>query len=75
VCLPKICFVKEVPELFSVCFLKLHGTQMPTVRKWDEENGVNVITVSCLVQQLEEIFHQTVEKQWFIQSKMVNIRF
>lgn len=50
-------------------------TQMSTVRKWDKANGVNVITASYLVQQLEKIFHQTVEEQWFIWSKMVNIRF
>lgn len=75
VCLPKIFFVREVAKLFSVCLLKLHGTKMPTVRKWNKEIGVNVITLSYLVQQLENTFHQAVAGQWFILSKMVNIGF
>lgn len=62
-------------QSFSLCLLKPHGTQRPTVRKWDQDNGVNVITVNCLVQQLEKIFHQTVEEQWFFWSKMVKIGF
>lgn len=71
----KYSLTKRLQSIFSVCLVKLHGTEMPTVRKCDKENGVNVITVSYLVQQLEKVFHQTVEDQGFIQSKIVNIWF
>lgn len=67
-CLPKIFFARELAKLFSVYLLKLRGTEMPTARKWTKEIGVNELTLSYLVQQLKNIFHQAVEGQWLILS-------
>lgn len=70
-----ILYQRDGKKFFFVCLLKLCGKEMPTVIKWHREISVNVITLSYLVQQLENIFHQAVERQWFILSKMVNITF